>query len=90
MIELGQLCYHSGDRDETHKLFDEAATVAAGLDDPTMLARVALTIYRHKQMGGRRPADSARLVREAYRRLIGGARPGRIGPDARRRSHHRH
>ncbi len=71
MIELGQLCYHSGDRDETHKLFDEAATVAAGLDDPTMLARVALTIYRHKQMGGRRPADSARLVREAYRRLIG-------------------
>ena len=71
MIELGQLCYHSGDRDETRRLFDDAATLALGLDDPTMLARVALTIYRHKQMGGRRPADSSRLVREAYRRLIG-------------------
>jgi hypothetical protein len=76
MIELGQLCHHAGDNEETRDLFDRAATVALGLDEPLILARIALTVYRHKEMGGRRPADVESLVREAHRRLIGDPEPG--------------
>jgi hypothetical protein len=70
MVELGQLLYHHGGQAEAERLFAGAATLALALDDPVVLARVALSIYRRRAMSGR-SAEAEHLVREAHRRLIG-------------------
>ncbi|MGS2616331.1 ATP-binding protein [Micromonospora sp. LZ34] len=71
MVELGQLLHHGGDGDEAQRLLDAAAELALTVDDPVVLARVALTVHRHHQAGSRRTTDPTGLLREAYRRQIG-------------------
>ncbi|MGW4498579.1 ATP-binding protein [Micromonospora sp. NPDC004336] len=72
MVELGQLLHHCGDNAEARRLVAEAATLAPSVDDPVVLARVALTVHRHRhQAGDPRSLDAGGLLREAYRRLIG-------------------
>ncbi|PZG00844.1 ATP-binding protein [Micromonospora deserti] len=71
MVELAQLRYHSGGRAESQRLLADAATLAHTLDEPALLARVALTVHRHHETSTGRSADPRELLREAYRRLIG-------------------
>ncbi|MFC4018846.1 ATP-binding protein [Micromonospora sp. GCM10011542] len=71
LLEFGQVCFHHAGRGEAVQLLTEAATLARTLDDPVLLARVALTVHRTRQVATERSAEAAELVREAYRRLIG-------------------
>ncbi|WBB70724.1 AAA family ATPase [Micromonospora sp. WMMD812] len=71
IIEFAQLLFHSGVADEARQLLGEAAAIAATLDEPVVLARVALTVQRHRQAGAGHSAEAEALLREAYRRLIG-------------------
>ncbi|WP_089010917.1 ATP-binding protein [Micromonospora inositola] len=77
MVELAQLLHHVGGRDEAEQLLADAATLALALDEPVVLARVALTVHRQRPTA-RRSADPEELLREAYRRLIG--EPDVTGP----------
>ncbi|MGK5738580.1 ATP-binding protein [Micromonospora sp. URMC 103] len=70
-VELAQLLFHCGGTEAARQLLDEAAALAVTLDEPAVLARVALSVERHRQAGDVRPGDSPELLREAYRRLIG-------------------
>ncbi|MFU8870375.1 ATP-binding protein [Micromonospora sp. SL4-19] len=69
MAELVQSLRHAGDRHEAERLLADAAALALTLDEPGVLARVAITAHRHYATTGR--ADREELLREAYRRLIG-------------------
>ncbi|MEU6073334.1 AAA family ATPase [Micromonospora sp. NPDC047074] len=71
MIELGQLLYHAGAGDEGRGLLAEAAALAVAVDDPVVLARVALVVNSRHVDGSGRAADPEGVLREAYRRLIG-------------------
>ncbi|RLP94983.1 AAA family ATPase [Micromonospora sp. CV4] len=71
LVEFGEVRYHHAGREEAGRLLAEAATLARTLDDPVLLARVALTVHRSRQVETRRSMNAAELVREAYRRLIG-------------------
>ncbi len=71
-LELGQMLRHVGEKAEAWRLFDEAAERASALDDPQVLARVALTVQRHKTPDPERARQVDELVREAHRRLVGG------------------
>ncbi|MEU7994064.1 AAA family ATPase [Micromonospora sp. NPDC049060] len=73
MIELGELLHHSGAGDEARRLLAEATTLAVAADDPVVLARVALVVHRRHADGPGRLADPEDVLREAYRRLIGGS-----------------
>ncbi|MGR6317566.1 AAA family ATPase [Micromonospora soli] len=70
MVELAQLLHHVGGRDEAERLLTDAAALARTVDEPAVLARVALTVHRQSATARRR-LDPDDLVREAYRRLIG-------------------
>ncbi|MGY0003004.1 ATP-binding protein [Micromonospora sp. I033] len=76
LLELAQLLHHVGSQDEAERLLGDAATLARSLDEPAVLARVALTAHR-QEAPARRRTDADGLVREAYRRLIGEPEPGR-------------
>lgn len=71
MTELGELQHHGGDGVQALRLFAEAAELALTVDDPVVLARVALTVHRARLAGTKRAPDPEGLLREAYRRLIG-------------------
>ncbi|MEV0157002.1 AAA family ATPase [Micromonospora sp. NPDC050686] len=72
MMELAELLRHTGEaaQDESDRLFIDAAALALALDDPVVLARVAVATHRRHRFA-RHPVDARRLLREAYRRLIG-------------------
>jgi AAA ATPase domain len=73
-LELAQeLYFAAGARDEAWRQFQEAAALARQLDDPELLARVALTLYRHELPVNGTTLPSDELLREAHRRLVGGA-----------------
>ncbi|MET8832729.1 AAA family ATPase [Micromonospora sp. NPDC004540] len=76
LLELAQLLRHVGTQEEAERLLADAAALARPLDEPALLARVALTAHR-QEAAARRRTDSDALVREAYRRLIGEPEPGR-------------
>ncbi|MET7965477.1 AAA family ATPase [Micromonospora sp. NPDC005305] len=76
MLELAQLLQHVGTQAEAERLLAAAAALARTLDEPAVLARVALTAYR-QEAAARRRTGAAELVREAYGRLIGEPEPGR-------------
>ncbi|MFJ8577284.1 ATP-binding protein [Micromonospora sp. NPDC093277] len=69
MVELAQLLLHVIG-DEAQRLLADAAALALTLDDPVVLARVALSVHRHRAFTGQL-SDAEELLREAYRRLIG-------------------
>ncbi|WP_262281654.1 AAA family ATPase [Micromonospora sp. MA102] len=76
MLELAQQLQHVGTPDEAERLLVDAAALARPLDEPAVLARVALTAHRQDAAAHRR-TGAAELVREAYGRLIGEPEPGR-------------
>ncbi|GGO01883.1 ATP-binding protein [Micromonospora parathelypteridis] len=71
LVEFGEAQYHHASREEAGQLFIEAATLVRTLDDPALLARVALIVNRSRQVETTESIEAAELVREAYRRLIG-------------------
>ncbi|MGI5525704.1 ATP-binding protein [Micromonospora sp. CA-259024] len=71
LIEFGEAQYHHAGREEAGALLTEAGALARTLDDPVLLARVALIVNRARQVETVHPIEAAELVREAYRRLIG-------------------
>ncbi|MET8372554.1 AAA family ATPase, partial [Micromonospora profundi] len=71
LIEFGEAQYHHAGRDEAATLLTEAGALARTLDDPVLLARVALIVNRARQVETIHSVERAELVREAYRRLIG-------------------
>jgi hypothetical protein len=72
-LDLGQELFHGGGREEARRRFEDAAALARRLDDPELLARVALTVDRYEAPGRERARRSGELVREAHQRLVGGA-----------------
>ncbi|PGH43238.1 ATPase [Micromonospora sp. WMMA1996] len=76
LLELAGLLHHAGAPEEVERLLVDAATLARGLDEPAVLARVALTAHG-QHSATRRRLDAAALVREAYGRLIGEPEPDR-------------
>ncbi|WP_442930203.1 ATP-binding protein [Micromonospora sp. LH3U1] len=71
LVEFGEAQYHHAGRDEATALLSEAGVLARTLDDPVLLARVALIVNRARQVETVHSIEAAELVREAYRRLIG-------------------
>ncbi|MBQ1021743.1 AAA family ATPase [Micromonospora sp. D93] len=71
LVEFAEAHYHHAGREEVMRLLAEAARLARSLDDPVLLARVALTVNRSRQVETAQSIEAAELVREAYRRLIG-------------------
>ncbi|MET7372384.1 ATP-binding protein [Micromonospora arida] len=71
LIEFGEAQYHHADREESAALLAEAGALARTLDDPVLLARVALIVNRARQVETVHSIDAAELVRDAYRKLIG-------------------
>lgn len=72
LIEFGEAQYHHAGREESAALLAEAGVLARTLDDPVLLARVALIVNRARQVETTAHSlDAAELVRDAYRKLIG-------------------
>ncbi|PYC69759.1 ATPase [Micromonospora arborensis] len=71
LVEFGEGQYHHAGREESAALFAEAGALARTLDDPVLLARVALIVNRARQVETAHSIDAAELVRDAYRKLIG-------------------
>ncbi|MGW0212788.1 ATP-binding protein [Micromonospora chokoriensis] len=71
LVEFGEAQYHHAGRDEATTLLTEAGALARTLDDPVLLARVALIVNRARQVETAHSVEAAELVREAYQRLIG-------------------
>lgn len=71
-LDLGHEMIHNGDRPGGWQVFEDAARVAREVDDPELLARVALVAYRFKE-----PTDAVPFLDEAYERMIGKPDPGR-------------
>jgi AAA ATPase domain len=76
-LELaGELYFAAGSRDAAWRHYQEAAALARRLDDPELLARVALTLYRHEMPVESMTLPADGLLREAHQRLVGGADAG--------------
>ncbi|MCM0673203.1 AAA family ATPase, partial [Micromonospora phytophila] len=71
MVELVHLLHYCGDREEARQLLAQAAALALDLDEPAVLARVAISVHRHHQTTSGRSAETEELLREAHRRLLG-------------------
>ena len=71
LLEFGQAQYHHAGREEATALLIEAGALARTLDDPVLLARVALIVYRARQVETTHSVDAAELLRDAHRKLIG-------------------
>ncbi|MFC6899806.1 ATP-binding protein [Nonomuraea dietziae] len=69
-LEFGRLLHHAGESEESARAFDRAIAVVRELDDPELLARVALTLFQTcgAEESGR---GSVALLREAHRSLVG-------------------
>ncbi|MGW3616735.1 ATP-binding protein [Micromonospora arida] len=75
LVEFGEGQYHHAGREESAALLAEAGALARTLDDPVLLARVALIVNRARQVETVHSIDAAELVRDAYRKLIGEPAP---------------
>ncbi|RZT82852.1 putative ATPase [Micromonospora violae] len=71
LVEFGEAQYHHAGREEATALLIEAGALARTLDDPVLLARVALIVNRARQVETTHSVDAAELLRDAYRKLIG-------------------
>lgn len=66
-LNLGHALRHCGERDQAWRVFHDAVAVVRALDEPTLLARVALSLFRTDGFD-----DDGELLGEAYAKLIGG------------------
>ncbi len=69
-LDVGTLLYHSVDLDVGWQHLSEAAAAALELDEPELLARVALTLYGLRGLG-ERARVTAEVLRAAHNRLVG-------------------
>ncbi len=69
---MGAELYHSGDRATGWRHFEDAAALARAVDDPDLLARVALTVHGREARSNTRKGAVDGLLREAHTRLVGG------------------
>ncbi|MER5982571.1 AAA family ATPase [Streptomyces sp. NPDC001787] len=59
-----------GEQEEGQRCLDRVVALAQELDEPELLARVAMTLHREGALGSR-DASTPTLLREAHRRLTG-------------------
>ncbi|MCX4963526.1 AAA family ATPase [Streptomyces sp. NBC_00654] len=59
-----------GEQEEGQRCLDRVVALAQELDEPELLARVAMTLHREGALGSR-DASTATLLREAHRKLTG-------------------
>lgn len=69
-LDLGEQLRHSGETAEGDRLLDRAVDLARQLDDPELLARVAITLYRRGTLGGG-GAFMVTFLGEAHRKVTG-------------------
>ncbi|MFP3989051.1 AAA family ATPase, partial [Streptomyces sp. E11-3] len=70
MLGLAHGLQYHGDQTEANGIIDDTLRLARSLDDPGLLARVALASYTtYGSTHGQRPSDD--LLREAYDRMVG-------------------
>ncbi|NEB41429.1 AAA family ATPase [Streptomyces sp. SID14515] len=70
-LDLSGQLRHAGETAEAQRLLDRSVALARELDDPELLARVAITLYRDGSMGGGLDASTRDLLAEAHRELTG-------------------
>ncbi|WP_049566983.1 ATP-binding protein [Streptomyces sp. SBT349] len=80
-LDLAADLLHTGADEEAVRILREAAVAARELDDPGLLARVALSMYRGHGPVGAQGLGALRgeTIREAHRRLIGARGKGGNG-----------
>lgn len=69
-LDLGEQLRHAGESAEGDRLLDRAVDLARELDDPELLARVAITLYRRGTLGGGEAFMVTFLI-EAHRKVTG-------------------
>ncbi|MFD3415777.1 ATP-binding protein [Streptomyces cyaneofuscatus] len=69
-LDLGEQLRHAGESAEARRLLDRAVDLARELDDPELLARVAITLYRRGTLGGGE-AFMVTFLGEAHRKVTG-------------------
>ncbi|MFJ9622727.1 AAA family ATPase [Streptomyces sp. NPDC101181] len=69
-LDLAGQLRHAGEEAEARRHLDRAVDLARELDEPELLARVAITLYRDGSLGGR-DASAGGLLAEAHRRITG-------------------
>ncbi|MEW1612185.1 MULTISPECIES: AAA family ATPase [unclassified Streptomyces] len=69
-LDLGKQLRHAGESAEGDRLLDRAVVLARELDEPELLARVAITLYRQGALGGGE-AFMVTLLGEAHRKVTG-------------------
>ncbi|MER5771027.1 AAA family ATPase [Streptomyces sp. NPDC001985] len=71
-LELGSVFWQRDAAEEARASFDHAVELAHGLRDPTLLARVAITLHQYGLTHDEDTRNST-LLRDAHRALIGSA-----------------
>ncbi|MEW2066874.1 AAA family ATPase [Streptomyces sp. NPDC007346] len=69
-LDLGEQLRHAGEIAEGDRLLDRAVALARELDEPELLARVAITLYRPGAMGAG-DAFMVTFLSEAHRKVTG-------------------
>ena len=72
-LDLAHELHYGGDRDEAWQIYQDAVALAREVDDPELLARVALSLYGLGGLAGQGEAKAeltAGLLREAYGKLV--------------------
>ncbi|MFI7285511.1 ATP-binding protein [Streptomyces anulatus] len=69
-LDLAGQLRHAGETAEAQRLLDRSVALARELDEPELLARVAITLHRDGSLGGR-DASTMGLLAEAHRRITG-------------------
>ncbi|MFH8479944.1 ATP-binding protein [Streptomyces sp. NPDC018055] len=69
-LDLGEQLRHAGEAAEAGRLLDRAVDLARELDDPELLARVAITLYRRGTLGDGE-AFMVAFLGEAHRKVTG-------------------
>ncbi|WP_274031156.1 AAA family ATPase [Streptomyces sp. MMBL 11-1] len=69
-LDLSGQLRHAGETAEAQRLLDRSVALARELDEPELLARVAITLHRDRSLGGH-DVPTMGLLAEAHRRLTG-------------------
>ncbi|MFH9688254.1 ATP-binding protein [Streptomyces sp. NPDC017413] len=69
-LDLAGQLRHAGEAAEAERLLDRSVVLARELDEPELLARVAITVHRDGSFGGHGVATMG-LLAEAHRRITG-------------------
>lgn len=69
-LDLAGQLRHAGETAEAQRLLDRSVARARELDEPELLARVAMTLHREGSLGGR-GVSTMGLLAEAHRRITG-------------------